>query len=137
MPPDERRQFVRLDTTLPVSYRVLPARPSEPQQPAQTKNVSEGGLCVFLKERLPAGTRLEVQVTLPGREKPAAFTAEVTWCEEFEVVGKTQREQVIQAGAKFISIDPKDHEAIMQHAILSLRVPGPRPSPSSQAGSSS
>lgn len=120
---DERRQFVRLDTTLPVMYKVLPSSVPERLEATQTKNVSEGGLCVFLKEKLPAGTPMEFLVTLPGRPKPAAFTAEVIWCEVSEVAGTSK---VIQAGVRFVFINPKDREALMQHAILNLRVPGPR-----------
>ena len=124
MSMEERRQFVRLDTTLPVTYRVLPASAAKA---TTTKNISGGGLCVFLKERLPSGTPLEVQVTLPGRDKPTTFTAEVTWCEEYEVVG-AKRERMVQAGVKFVFIHPADQDAIMQHVILNLHVPGPKPS---------
>lgn len=130
-PPKERRQFVRLDTMLAVKYRVLPS--SIPEQATQTKNISGGGLCVFLEERLPVGAPLEVQITLPGREKPAVFTAEVIWCEESEMVGSPRRERIIQAGVQFVFIHPKDREAIMQHVILNLQASGPKP-PSSQTG---
>lgn len=129
MNPEDRRQFVRLDTTLAVSYRVLP---SSVVQTAHTKNISGGGLCVFLSERLPLGTPLELQITLPARAQPATFTAEVVWCEEFEVIGET-RARSIQAGVRFVFIHPNDREAIMQHVILSLHVPGPQPL-SSQTG---
>ena len=120
---DERRQFVRLDTNLAVTYKVLPSSVPERLEATKTKNVSEGGLCVFLNQRLPVGTPMEFQINLPGRDKPAAFTGEITWCEEFEVVGKTQRERVVQAGVRFVFIHPKDREALMQHVILSLQVP--------------
>lgn len=122
-PLEERRQFVRLDTTLPVTYRVLP---SHTLQETNTKNVSGGGVCVFLKGRLPVGTPLEVQITLPGRATPATFTAEVIWCEEFEVVGGAKHERAIHAGVRFVFIHPKDREAIMQHVILSLQAPPAR-----------
>lgn len=121
-PPEERRQFVRLDTTLAVKYRVLPS--SIPEQATHTKNIGGGGLCVFLKERLPVGTPLEVQITLPGREKPAVFTAEVIWCEESEMVGSPRRERAIHAGVRFVFIHPTDQDAIMQHVILNLKAPG-------------
>ncbi|MBI4323081.1 MAG: PilZ domain-containing protein [Candidatus Omnitrophica bacterium] len=117
---EERRQFVRLDTTLPVSYRVLP---STAMKASTTKNISGGGLCVFLNERLAPGTPLEVAVQLPDRPKPICFTGEVAWCEEYEVVGKIQRSRAIQAGVKFVYFSPKDQEAIMQHVILSLPSP--------------
>lgn len=116
----ERRQFVRLDTTLPVTYRVLPALTA---QATTTRNIGGGGICVFLRQRLSVGTPLELEVQLPNHPKPICFTGEVVWCEEYEVVGKTPRSRAIQAGVKFVYFNPKDREAIMQHVILNLPPP--------------
>lgn len=123
---EERRQFVRLDTNLSVTYKVLPSSVPERIEATRTVNISEGGLCIFLSEKLPQGTPLEILVKLPGRDKPAAFTAEVTWCQESAVVGKAP---IIQAGIRFVFINPKDRDALLQHAILNLQVPGPTPPP--------
>ena len=119
----ERRRFVRLDTTLPVTYRVLP---SSTAQVATTKDIGGGGICVFLTQRLSVGTPLEIEVRLPNRPTPVCLTGEVVWCEEYEVVGKTERNRAIQAGVRFVYFDPKDQEAIMQHVILSLPSVPPR-----------
>ena len=113
----ERRRFVRLDTTLPVTYRVLP---SSTAQVVTTKDIGGGGICMFLTQRLSVGTPLEIEVRLPNRPTPVCFTGEVAWCEEYEVVGKTERNRAIQAGVKFVYFNPKDQEAIMQYVILSL-----------------
>ncbi len=120
---EERRQFVRLDTTLPVTYRVLP---STTANTSTTRDIGGGGICVFLRQRLSVGTPLEVEVQLQNRPKPICFTGEVVWCEEYEVVGKTQRSRAVQAGVKFVYINSKDQETIMQHVILSLQSPKPR-----------
>ena len=116
---DEQRKFARLDTTLPVTYRTLPA--SEPQH-SSTKNISGGGICVFVEESLAPKTLVEVEITLPDRQRPIVFTGEVVWCEQFQVVGKQARS--IQAGVRFVSISPDDQQAILQHVILNFQ---PRP----------
>ena len=115
---EERRQFVRLDTRLPITYRVVTSAP--PVQ-AITKGIGGGGICVFLSEPVRPGTRLHVTVKLPDQERPLTFTGEVVWCEQYEVIGKTQRNRSVEAGLKFVQIEPPDQQRIMQYVILSLQ----------------
>ena len=115
---EERRKFVRLDTRLGVVYQVLP---STTPRPSRTKDLAGGGICVFVSELLKPGTALHVDVTLPNRDRPVPFQGEVVWCEEYEVIGKTKRERSVEAGVKFVTIDPRDRQAILEHVILSLQ----------------
>ena len=115
---EERRQFVRLDTRLEMSYTLLP---SGKAQRTVAKNISGGGVCLFLEQVVPEGTRLQVAMTLPGREEPVHFTAEVIWCESYEMIGRTERKRAVEAGVQFVEISPKDQEAVMQHVILQLQ----------------
>lgn len=114
----ERRKFVRLDTRLPVTYEVMPGSPS---QPSVTKDIGGGGVCVFLKEPLKPGARLRVKIKLPDQEAAIEFTAEIAWCEQYEVIGKTRRERSIEAGVRFLEVDPADQQALMRHCILQLK----------------
>jgi len=120
---EERRQFVRLDTRLSVEYRVIPS--AAPKQ-SVTKDIGGGGICMFVEDPLKPGTHVQVSITLPDRQQPISFTGEVIWCEQYEIIGKTQRQRSVEAGVKFIQIDPSDQHAIMQYVILGLRQP-PRP----------
>lgn len=117
---EERRRFVRLDTRLESSYAVLPA---EKAKRAMTKDISGGGICLFAEKPLPAGTRLQVAMALPGREAPINFTAEVVWSEQYEVIGKEESQRAVEIGVRFVEIAPKDQEAILRHVILSLKPP--------------
>jgi len=114
----ERRRFVRLDTRLVVSYAIVP--PTAAQE-SVTKDIGGGGVCLFVNEPLKPGTRLQIDLTLPGRERPIRFLGEVVWCESYEVIGATQRARSIEAGVKFLQINPADQQTIMQHVILSLQ----------------
>jgi len=115
---EERRRFVRLDTRLPVTYRVLP---SAKAKQSVTKDIGGGGVCVFVSELLTPGTHLQVEIAVPDQERPIAFTGEVVWCEQYEIIGKTQRERSVEAGVKFVQIDPNDQHAIMRYVILILQ----------------
>ena len=117
---EERRQFVRLDTRLEISYTVLPA---EQAKHGVTKDIGGGGICLFAEKSLPPGTRLQVAMTLPGREAPVRFTAEVVWTEQYEVIGKEERRRSVEIGGRFLESAPKDQEAVLQHVILSLKPP--------------
>ena len=118
---EERRQFVRLDTRLETHCTVLPS--GKPQR-GVTKNIGGGGICLFADRPLEAGTRLQVAMKLPGREAPVNFTAEVVWSEQCEIIGKTQRQQSVEIGVRFVEIAPQDRDTVMQHVILSHQ---PRP----------
>lgn len=115
---EERRHFVRLDTRLEVTYTVLPATQA---RQAVTKGIGGGGICFFADSELKAGERLQVAMKLPDREQPVNCTAEVVWCEPYEVIGKTGRRRSIEVGVRFLEISPQDQEAVMQHVILSLK----------------
>ena len=117
---EERRQFVRLDTRLDVQYSVLAAGAP---QPAVVKNIGGGGICMFADKELPAGTRLQVAMKLPGREAPVNFTAEVVWSEAYETIGKSQRQRAVEVGVRFVEVSPQDENAIMEHVILTYKQP--------------
>ena len=121
---EERRHFVRLDTRLDVTYTVLPATQA---QQTVTKGIGGGGVCFFSDRELAPGDQLQVAMKLPSREQPVNFTAEVIWCEPYEVIGKTGRQRSVEVGVRFLEIAPQDQEAVMQHVILSLK---PRSTPS-------
>lgn len=117
---DDRRRFARLDTRLDVSYAVLPAGKA---QRAVTKDISAGGICLFADHTLAQGTRLQVSMAVPGRKEPVRFTAEVVWSEAYEIIGRDRRERRVEVGVKFMTIDPKDQDAVLQHVILKLNPP--------------
>ena len=115
---EERRKFVRLDTRLPVTYQVMQGPAS---RVSLSSDIGGGGVCLFLSEPLKPGTFVRVEVTLSDPPRAVTFTGEVIWCEQYEMIGKTQRERSVEAGVKFIQIEPSDQQAIMRHVILSLQ----------------
>ena len=115
---EERRKFVRLDTRLPVAYQVLRGPASKA---SLSSDIGGGGVCLFLSDPLKTGTLLRVEVTLPDQPKPIAFTGEVVWCEQYEMIGKAQRDRSVEAGVKFVQIQPQEQQAIMPHVILTLQ----------------
>ena len=117
---EERRQFVRLDTRLEMSYNVLPAAKA---QPTVSKNIGGGGICIFSDQVLEPGTRLNVSMKLPDQPRVIAFIGEVIWSEPYEVIGQTQRQRAVEVGLQFVEIADQDRDAILQHVILTFKPP--------------
>lgn len=116
----ERRQFVRLDTRIEASFRVLPAGGA---QGALTKNLSGDGICLFADRPIAPGTLMHITLKLPAQVQPLVFAAKVIWSESYEVIGKTEHQRAVEIGVQFVDILPKDREDIMRHVILSLGPP--------------
>jgi c-di-GMP-binding flagellar brake protein YcgR len=72
----EKRKHTREKIVTDVSYKVL--TPSDDK--AVTQDISQGGLCLLLNNKLPPGTTLEVRLNLPGDEPKRIETfVEVVW----------------------------------------------------------
>ena len=123
---EERRKFVRLDTRLEISYTVT-SLPADKAKRTVTKDIGGGGVCLFAERPLPSGTQLQVAMKLPGREPPVNFTAEVVWCEQYEMIGKEEQSRAVELGVRFMEIAPQDRDAIMQHVILNFKPPPAAP----------
>ncbi len=113
----ERRQFLRLDTRLPLHYGLLP---SGPKQPAVSSNLSAGGLRLVAQAHVQPETRLWIELQLPGRTAPVAFIGEVVWSEQRDLKGVSP----VEIGVRFVEIAPDDLQAVLQYVIDSAGSPG-------------
>ena len=119
---DELRHFVRSNARVTVTYS-LP--PSEATQQGVLKDISGSGLCLFLKQPVETGVQLHVSLQLPGHERPVNFVGEVAWCERYEMLNKSGSQQSIEAGVRYLEIDPKDQAAIMRFVLMKLHPSSP------------
>ncbi len=107
----ERRQFVRLSDRVPLAYRA----PTEPQPShSMTSDLSGGGVRFRPTQPLPPGTRLQMELRVPGLDRPIPFMAEVTWSQQSAVIASAQREESVEIGARIIEIAPADQEALVR-----------------------
>ena len=78
---NDNRRYPRKDVTTGINYRVITPLGGK----GLTKNISEGGLCIILDKKIPAGTMLELKFELPGKESvPVEIFAKVIWQKEKE-----------------------------------------------------
>lgn len=76
-----------------------------------TENISEGGLKVFLEEKLHVSTIVDLELFLVENEPPIKCKGELVWVNEI-ISKETEREPLFDTGIKFSEIAPQDKKKI-------------------------
>lgn len=113
---EERRQYVRLNAKLDVSYAVLP-QTSDVE--SGTKDVSAGGIRFQVKESLVPGTRARFEILLPGRQS-IPFIGEIVWSDAFKASTTLSSSASYEVGVRIIEISGADREAMKRYVALNL-----------------
>ena len=97
----ERRKHPRFNIDLPVEYYLIPSKSGGS---GQAINVSEGGLLVYLTEKVEIGQHLQLKLFFPsGSElKTIEMVVEVVWVDIH--LGKDWGD--FRSGLRFIDISP-------------------------------
>lgn len=110
----ERRNFVRLQSTLHVAFTVVD---SPGRHEALTRNVSGGGVGFFADAKLAPGTVVEVEVAFPSRPQPVRFTGQVIWSAA-RGRGDPHGPPRFETGVRFLTIAPDDRTFLMLYSTL-------------------
>jgi len=95
----ERRRYIRVGTSMLVSYIVLDKH--KEKKKLTSKDISGGGIKLFIKEQLKPGTLLEVILELLKENKKIILEARVVWINP-SCAGK---KHFYEVGLEFINID--------------------------------
>jgi c-di-GMP-binding flagellar brake protein YcgR len=98
----ERRKYPRLNIDLPIEYSSLPSSVS---RPGRALNASEGGLLVYLSEKVEIGQLLQMKLFFPSGSElnGVEIMAEVAWMDIH--LGKDWGDY--RCGVKFVDISPE------------------------------
>lgn len=98
----EKRRYPRFSIDLPIEYYRLPS--SEKRQ-ARVSNISEGGIMIYVPEKLEIGQQLRVKIFFLAEPNLAAMEAigEVVWIDLCLEEGNEYR-----SGLKFIEVSADD-----------------------------
>lgn len=136
----EKRQHERVVATIKVSYRVIESKQAQailaqdsyrsttadqlpglsqvsPLYEAVTKDVSLGGLSILSEQPMPAGTVLEVGLTLPNFQTTLKFLAEVVRAEALTEMGRALQ----RSGLKTLAINKEDVTRMEKYLIDKMR----------------
>ena len=101
----EQREFQRRPERLPVRYRVAP---DDAPTPAETRDISGGGLGLVLKEPFAPGVKLLIELDLRDRGPWARVTGQVAWSEPAVRTQAPLAWRPMAVGVKFVRIDASD-----------------------------
>jgi c-di-GMP-binding flagellar brake protein YcgR len=114
--PKERREFLRVDDIVPVTYKKM-VSPQDPLDPrgAMRKDISGGGIRLITNEELPKGTILELKFQLPDVPNPTEIKVlgEVVWTQKIEEEGKTK----YASGVAYVNIAESERRKIIQYVF--------------------
>lgn len=115
----ERRRFPRLPLKVNVKYDVLKAPPLRAEE-NQSKNISIGGICLVVPEKINIGTLLRLKLSLKGETSYITVKGKVVWVEEFSV-DSTSDFKAYDCGIEFVDVGPQDQENISRYLIAPLK----------------
>ncbi len=113
MSQSERRKYPRLSINVEVEYTLL-KRASLQLKSAQSKNISAGGICIILLEKLEVGTPLEFKFSLPGYDRIIKCEGRIAWLQEF-LIGENNSISGYNAGVEFSNISEEDRNKINEY----------------------
>lgn len=109
----ERRRATRLKMALEVHYRLLAS--GNNGKGGETVNVSSGGMCANMVERLAEHTALQFEILLPiGRESAAIRgRGEVMWVKEGSSRPRQPQQRTFITGIRFLELDPSAKQVLL------------------------
>lgn len=113
----EKRRFIRLNTSVDVQYTVL-EKSSVDKLNTKSKNISSGGICIIASDKLENNDILGISIYLPGEPMPLAAKGSVAWSKPFQI-GKEKEHYDV--GVEFIQINPEDRKKINQYVFSLIK----------------
>jgi c-di-GMP-binding flagellar brake protein YcgR len=104
----EKRQYPRVETQIPVRYRIQGDAAETLFSGSLTGDVSAGGLMFRTKEFVSAACNLILELDIPTLTRPIKATSKVAWVKNSNPDGD------YEVGNQFMEITKKDQELIMQ-----------------------
>lgn len=110
---EERRQYPRASTAMPVQYRGI-RQASDAVVGTIARDISGGGVRLVVNEFISVFTRLVVEVSIPPTPKPIRATSKVVW------VRKRPYGEQYEVGMEFVDITEEDKRNISNFVERSI-----------------
>ena len=108
----ERRCSVRLRLPASVRYRILtPHSDGHADREAVSENISEGGLCLRMYERLTPPVMVQFEILPRGAAEPIRGTGEVRWTQEER---STDERRTFLTGIQFSHVSQEERDRLIQ-----------------------
>ena len=117
MPETERRRFPRLDASVAIEYSILGKAPLK--ETAFTKNISAGGICLIVYEKIEVNTILSLRINLGDNSDIIEIKGNVVWLSKFSM--DPDKKERWDIGIEFIKINEEDRKRIFKYLFRLLR----------------
>jgi len=111
-PSVERRQFPRLVASANVEYTLVKEK-LLPENKSILKNISSGGICLIVYEKVAIGSHLSLKIYLSDINREITATGKVIWSSPFSI--SSDNRQRYDLGIEFVEIDESDRQQLSQH----------------------
>lgn len=105
---EEKRRFIRLDVGVDVKWKKLYDEIFDGT--SINKDISEGGICLIIEEKLQIGDRLQLEIGLPSKKNITAV-GKVAWVSEYGVIYDNHKRNY-DTGVEFMEIEETDRQEI-------------------------
>lgn len=102
----EKREFIRLNANIKIKYKIL-FRGKKKE--TLSKNISGGGIKLFLNEKLEVNALLKLELKIPKHPELISAEAIVVWVEKSRILPK------FNTGIKFTKIEPISKARIFKY----------------------
>lgn len=107
----EKREQARLDMNLRVDWRKATETSNIIlKHPDVTKNISAGGLCLIMDEKIRIGDRLQMRMELPSK-KTIDVRGRAMWISEYEI-NRMEDKKMYYTGIEFTGIQDEYKEEL-------------------------
>ena len=116
---EDKREFPRLSFDVELKYEVLNVSPKT--QKSRVKNISVGGLCITIFEKVNVGTLLKIELSPLNEDKPIVVKGKVVWVEPLEIISDRFFSVSYNCGIAFVDISHQDQESINHHMMIYIK----------------
>jgi c-di-GMP-binding flagellar brake protein YcgR len=110
----ERRRYVRVSANVPIRY----SRPKDSKnniKVIKTKDISIGGICMIINEKLSPHIKLCMEIDMPSPVGPISAKGEVVWIKENPEEKNAEGIRYFSIGIEFSDVQPKDKERLFTY----------------------
>lgn len=115
---EERRLFPRLSASVDIQYNVV-ARVTPSGENSVSKNISAGGICLIVYEKIEPGSILDLKFSIPEDNRCIEAKGRVIWSEHFTV--GTDAADKYDVGIEFTEVSQDDRQKISQYVFRLIK----------------
>jgi hypothetical protein len=109
----EKRIYERLSIPVKVTYELL-SRPKVMNE-SVSKNISGGGICLSLREKLFPATQLAIKIEIGNNSNIIHLKGKVIWNRKVEILQKEGPAIYYDTGIELIDADPININRVITH----------------------